>query len=338
MRKFALPLVLLTAACGAEEVEPVSRAWSWDAPAGEQVTSVALLHSGETFVGLTGTTPQGVFLSPDGKELHTVDIAPLCDECGLVVPAKPLLLAEHALMGSTAAGGPLLRVEPGSRTIRHMPLQNPRGLPSGEIVVDGRYGAAFNGSEALVPGSAIVQLSVEGILTATHPTGPVRAVAHVKDDVYAYLQPAGILSTWRSSDNAIEVGTATATRLAGSAPLTVAALVDGGTLRLHGVGDGFRPIGPLFAHDVELAVASSAGRIAVGVTETALEAPPPDPEGEEPDAADAPAPRTVLVLDEAGKTVGSFEAPAPIRGLDISGDGEWLFIAHERGVTALNVR
>ena len=325
-------LLLLLAACGSEEKEPVSRSWSWEAPKGTHATSVALLQNGDVFVGLAGEDgAQVVFLAQSGEELATVDLGDLCDGCGEIVPTKPLVVGDYAMFGGETPGrGPLLRAEPARHRVRHMPIENPLGLDTGDMLFDGRASAPFGTNQLLVPGGALVQISVEGIASATHPTGAVRAVAHAGADLFAILTADGGVATWRPSDNAIEPRNATAIRLAGAAPLTVAAVVEkDGAVRLRRFEEPLEPFGPTFAHAVELAVAPGAGRVAVGVRDDALvatEAP-----------GEAPAPRSVLVLDRSGKAVGRAQAPAPIVGIDVSGDGELVLVAHEAGVTALLV-
>jgi hypothetical protein len=196
---------------------------------------------------------------------------------------------------------------------------------------DGRDAAALGATQVLTPSSTIVQVSIEGMISGTAPTGPVRALAHVDGDQYAILRGDGSVALWRRGDNSVEDRTLTAVRLAGFSPLTVAAArVDTG-LQIHRFGERIEPFGPVFAHEVELAVAPQAGRIAVGVTEQALDLPVE----ELPEAP--PAPRTVLVLDPAGKTVGSFRAKSPITGVEISADGRFVLVAHEGGVVGAEV-
>lgn len=331
MRRLVLPLLLL-AACGSEEEKPAEKSWSWSVPDAEaqHATSVALLPNGEIFVGVAGPSAEAVFLSQSGEELATFDIGALCDRCVGVSPAKPLLGSDRAIVGDVIADGPLFRVEPEARKLRQLVVDNPLGLEVGGMVFDARRAAAIGPTQFLVPGNSLLQISIEGVVSGTAPTGRVRAVANVAADLYAFIDGDGDLATWRPSDNVIEERSVKAQQLAGAAPLTVVTVEVEGGVQLYRIADRLEPLGPVFANEVELAVAPDAGRIVVGVAA--------DPATEGPVVEDAPSPGTVLVLDANGSTVAKVESPAPVRGLEISADGRFLLVAHDQGVATFTLR
>jgi len=324
MRKLLLvPLLIAAVACGGgEEDPPVERTFRWDASAGTTVTAAALLPGGEILVGLDGDAREVRFLSPAGGELSSSAVA--------VRAAQPLVVGEYAFFGDEAGGGPLYRIEPATRRVREMELENPRGLPLGSFLVDGRYGTAMHDeAQMLLPGNGLVQISNTAILTAIHPTPALRAVAHVRDDIYTFIDEAGELGGWRKGDGDWTAFDLPVARIAGGDGFTVLGLEEAGQIELYLYDDPIRPLGHAFVHQLELAVAPAAQRLIVGVRDHPIDAPA---------AIEAPAPRTALVLDGAGKVLGSVETPAPITAVHIAPDGKRALVAHERGVIGLDVR
>ncbi|WP_373047957.1 hypothetical protein [Vulgatibacter sp.] len=336
MRKFAL-VPLLLVACGSEEPAPaVEKAWNWKAGG---VQAATVLPGGEIFAavaGAEGASAEGIFLSADGKPTETVALD--CAGCGGLVPSQPLVVGGQAFFGSAEPGGPLLRIEPENRRVRELPIENPRNLVTGPLRIDGRYAAAMtNGTQMLVPGGALVEVSDVGMVTEIHrPAGgeaaflSVRAIAHAFDEVYVYINDSGYLGRWDAADNSFGTIPFPATRIAGGDGFTIAAVGEEGRIELHELQDLEEGVlGPVFGHEVELAVSPQARRIVVGVTSRPFETPAPE---------GVPAPNTVLVLDGSGEVLGEEKMPGEIRSVSLSPDGGRAVVAHAAGVTAFDLR
>ena len=324
MRKLVLASLLLTVvACGREEEEAaVERTFRWAAPSGATVASAALLPGGEIFVGVGGELTEALFLSPAGKVVETAEIP--------VRAARPLVVGELAFFGPEAGGAPMYRIEPATRRVREIELENIRGLQLGAFVIDGRRSSSTDDGQLLVPGAGLVQISPEGFVTAVHRTDqPVRAITHVSGDVYAYIGEDGVLGGWRKGDGFTTSFDLPAAYVGGGDGFTVLGLLQVGAIELFLNDSPLRPLGQRFVHEIELAVAPAAQRLIVGVKDRPLDGA---------DDVEAAAPRTALVIDGDGKVLGKVEAPSSITAVSIAADGKRAVVAHELGVIGLDVK
>lgn len=335
----ALPILLLLAACAAEEEEPlppVERSFTWEAPEGSTVHGAVALPSGETFVQLIGEEGTvGLFLSETGTLLDEFLLDDLCDECAGVIPALPLAIGDDAFFGAVEGGEPAFIVDGARRAVRHLFIENPRSLQVGHFYLDGRRATvAANGRQLLLPGEEVVELSVEGIVIKVHPTPPMEALAHVRDDVYGFLDEDGVLGGWRVGDREVQgFETLQATALDGGGGFTVLALRQGMTLELFVWDDPLRSLEAVFLHEVALSVAPAAGRVLVGVQERPLA-----DDLDEEELAEAPAPGALFVYDDAGRKLGTFEAPEPISTVHLAVDGTRGVATWSGGVLGLHLR